>query len=89
MASQYDYFNDLTQDEKFSMNIQTYVQRYNHSMSKKKRKQLIRKVNKKLNNIQPRILEAKLLNLKDTNKTFRYEKRLRDTLALLNNQGPI
>lgn len=89
MASQYDYFNDLTQDEKFSMNIQTYVQRYNYSMSKKKRKQLIRKVNKKLNNIQPRILEAKLLSLKDTNKTFRYEKRLRDTLALLNNQGPI
>ena len=65
------------------MNIYQYVRRYNMSMSAQKRKQLIRKVHRKLNNIQPRILEAKLLNYKDTNKTFIYERRLQDTLSLL------
>ena len=54
------------------MNIWTYTQKYNTSMSAKKRKQLQRKVVKKLKNIQPRILEAKLLNVAQTNKLFKY-----------------
>jgi len=70
------------------MNIWTYTQKYNTSMSAKKRKQLQlqRKVVKKLKNIQPRILEAKLLNVAQTNKLFKYKQRLEDALTLLNNK---
>lgn len=66
------------------MNIWSYVNKHNRSMSHKKRKQMRRKVIKKLQTIQPRLLEAKMLNYSHNNKVFTYEKRLLDTLELLN-----
>jgi len=71
-------------EEDFIMNIYSYVQKYNNSMSHKKRRQVKRKVLKKLNNIQPRVLEAKMLHKEASNKIFKYEQKLKDALILLN-----
>jgi hypothetical protein len=71
------------------MNIASYVRKHNSSMTSRKRKQLIRKVVKKLATIQPRILEAKLLDRAASNKIFTYRKTLESTLDLLNNKGPV
>ena len=68
------------------MNILQYVQANKHKLTGRKKKQLLRKIDQKLRNLQPRILEARLMNLSANNKVFKYQKRLTMTRDELNGE---
>lgn len=65
------------------MNLADYIDKNLKSLSRKKKKNLIRKVNNKLRSIQPKILEAKILSFSKDNKIFMYRDRLEASLLTL------
>ena len=58
------------------MNLLTYIQIHGSSMTGRKKKQLKRQIERKLQKIQPRVLEAKVLSLSPNNKIFKYQDKL-------------
>ena len=65
------------------MNLADYVDANLSSLSRKKKKNMIRKINNKLRAMQPRILEAKILGYDSDHKVYRYKIRLESSLRTL------
>lgn len=65
------------------MNLANYVDANLSSLSRKKKKNMVRKINNKLRAMQPRILEAKLLGLDSNHKVYLYKERLESSLRKL------
>lgn len=65
------------------MNLADYVKNNMMSLSRKKKKNLVRKIKNKLRALQPRILEAKILGLSKDHKVYKYQDRLNASLQSL------
>ncbi len=66
------------------MNLIAYINKFKSSMPHRKRKQLIRQIDRKLEKISPRLLEAKVCGFSDNNKIFKYKRKLLEARSLLN-----
>ncbi|RKY95036.1 MAG: hypothetical protein DRQ01_00865 [Ignavibacteriae bacterium] len=65
------------------MNLVDYIEANLISLSRKKKKNLIRKVKNKLRTMQPKILEAKVLGAEEDCKVYMYTTKLKASLFTL------